>query len=707
MPIHSNDQNTDYLAPFHQIAARIDENSRALAQTLDKNRTIYPIWSLGDATSSSYSMWRYWAEIFLTNDPDAMHEIMRTPGAIIGIALETLLLISISVLASIYEKKENNEESIQLIVNLSPYLREIIKGLKNAYKGWRSLALAITLLGSSLVSLVIPLGIILGVFAAIIRSLLLKMKENRKAMMKDNLDLIKKLKKLPSLSAAEKMEFAQAIKYQDLKVRVLGYLGVSLNGLLDGLYLYVGVLSLAPLMAPVLASMLLLCSVYTVACVMVRNYEHYDFELKLSITQTQTKLLLLSKELETLYAQLCLLKDLMNEDTLDVDPESLLKALEIENQICFLIDQFEARRRLLIKQSSQSYFMAGLSGLKNGLSAYSAATSLVVVIVTVLMLSSVAVPAALLVATISFGMVFTVGFVAYALYSKYQLSQGIKNSDHLFDAEKFKELIKARESNKHAFRKWLDTGLNVTPLIICLLPELFEIFRAAFSGAGKGEKFVEFIGLQDQVRTGHSHEEPFLIWIVDACCALGFMILMGLRALAKGFGRDPLAKISLVETEPVKPNPPVPSEPEKPKAEPIKTPGRFASKLLGLSSKHKSSTAVSEIKITRPQMMDNTVVPPPVNATKLEMVKESIALKTNDHSKKPNFSYGVSQVALQKLAARKGKLPGNAQDKVSKLSPLISIKINTSSSQKGLEFFSRTNRPVKLTVPGGPVLNVY
>jgi hypothetical protein len=237
-------------------------------------------------------MFKYFLDVFIPNSSsDAIHDLMMTPGGIVAVTLESLFLVSFSVLAAKFDS-ETEDNCKKMIATAWPYFRDIMKGLKNAYKGWRSAIVAFGLLGAVDVNcLIIPVGILLGIFAAANRFLVRYMvTEPRKVMMNANVRLKDEIKQLLSLTYEESRLYFHDIQEQDTDTRIFAFLAVGLGGAIDGLYLYVGVLSLAILSSPLLFYMVAMCVFYTVACIITRIYEEYDFQLRLLITQTKCKL---------------------------------------------------------------------------------------------------------------------------------------------------------------------------------------------------------------------------------------------------------------------------------------------------------------------------------------------------------------------------------------------------------------------------------
>lgn len=531
------------------IAGRIDAQSRILAEKLDEDRAIYYAYAVLDSLSSSYSMFKWFFDLFLANkNIDLMHDVMLTPAGIMAISLESIFLVGFSVLAVHFEK-EKHDEVKKFIATAWPYFRDVMKGLKNAYKGWRSAIVAISLIGGlDLKYLVAPVGLILGIFAAANRFWLRKMVEDRKVMMTNNAELLLEIKKLQSITHAESTLYLSQLKYQSLTTRNLSFASVAVGGLIDGLYLYVGVLGLAALSSPWLSAMAVICTIYTVACIVTRLYEEYDFQLRLFITQTKCELVLITKEVETLYAQLLQLRN-KTDKTL----EDIIAMHSLELEVCKLINKFEDKRTVLKGQTTRTYLSAALLGIKSGLYAYSALASILFLVGSILVLTGTAFPPAMLIGCVILGLVFMISFSIYSLVSTYKHL----NKESMDEVRPYHELIDMKnnllEGQSHyleadTFKQSIRDGLSLDPSPQFFFQEWFEVFRSLFSGLGKGQKFVDFAGnpLQEMDEQGHYQDTP-IMYVLGVFSGLFFGAVLAFRALARGLGRAPLGQVDLAE----------------------------------------------------------------------------------------------------------------------------------------------------------------
>lgn len=539
------------------IAGRIDAQSRLLAQKLDKNRYIYHAYAIVDSLSSSYSMFKYFMEVFIRKtDADYIHKILTSPEGIAAITAEAIFLVSFSFLASVFEKEEKDSVK-KFIVTAWPYFRDVMKGLKNAYKGWRSTVQIISLIsGMDLKYMVVPVGLVLGVFAAANRFWIRSMVEKRKRKMDKNGELLIEIQQLSSLTPLDREYYLSRTEYQTHEDRVYAYLALGTGGLLDGLYFYVGVVSLSVLSPHLLIAMSIIGAIYMLSCVISRIYEEYDFQLRLKATQTQCKLAITTKELELTYAKL-----LEFQEKKEKKAEDLLEIQRLKLEVCELIKNFEKERQLLKDQTTHNYLTAGLLGIKYGLYAYGVLTQILFTVTTVFSIAAVTFPPALLAVFIFSGLVFMIGMIAYTLHAHYQHMQKREtelDKEHPYD--QILEMKKNIEQQKdvkilsaEGFNTSLKDGLKPDPSPQNFFQEWLECIRSTFSGLSKGNNFSNFVmtPCQEIDSEGDYHDTPVMGALAIASGVL-FSLILGLRALARGLGRPPKGQVTKTEgTAPV------------------------------------------------------------------------------------------------------------------------------------------------------------
>jgi hypothetical protein len=556
MPLESDDNQATKPKELVSFSGMLVEETRKYACDLDKGRSIYYGYAAFDSLSSSYSMFKYFYDLCLANsnkDPNAMHDFMMTPGGIIAITAESLFLVLFSVLAVKFDNDDDTSNT-KWIATAWPYFRDVIKGLKNAYKGWRSAVGLLSLVSASDLKYIInPVGLLLGILAAANRFWQRSMTEKRKAMMVANTNLIKEIHDLPSLTYEQRQAYVfKLMQYQSNETRIFAYLSVAAGGTLDGLYLYFGVLGLAALSLPMLYVLVAVCVFYNIACIITRVFEEYEFQQRLLITQTQCNLELVAKQLQTNYSRLLSLLDnpiKTHEENAEVE--------RLRTAIFWVLNDFETYRNLLDKQSNHSFASAALLGLKHGLYAYGALASIIFLSSGLLSLAGVAFPPGLLIFTVFIGLVFIAVFTAHSLFKHYR---GFQEEPPKVNSP-YDSLVDMKDTicqeggldnlpDSHSILNSINDGLHVPSLSPSYFKEWFEIVRSLFSGFGKGQRFGGYAGnfMQELDEKGRYQDSTLLV-VLELITGLFFGIVLALRALAKGLGRVPLGQEQTFSTK--------------------------------------------------------------------------------------------------------------------------------------------------------------
>ncbi|MDR3442028.1 MAG: hypothetical protein P4L65_03315 [Legionella sp.] len=526
------------------IAGRIDAQCKTCATKLHNNRQIYHAYAVLDSLSSSYSMFKYFFEVFISNsnDLDLMHEIMTSPEGIAAITAEVLFLVGFSFLASYFDEDDNeknkNNGAQQFIVDAWPYVRDVMKGLKNAYKGWRGTVQVMSLLsGANLKYLIVPVGLVLGVLAAANRFWLRSVREERKTMKRANSTLLKQIRESTKLSGTDTDIYRDRIQRGDPSSRkhIYALWAAGIGGLIDGMYLYMGVMSLALLPTPAFIAMVAISIFYTVACIISRVYEEYDYQLDLEMTQTKCELAVISKTLELNYAELLVL-----QEKEDKQPDDMTDIMRLQKNIKRFLGDFDALRTLLKSQSTHSYLTASLLGIKAGLFAYGVLAGLLFMVVSVFLISAAVFPPALLIACIVSGLVLMMAVTAYSTRTHYlHLKNQKKDEDEPY--AKIQHIMDEfnNELTQDEFKAALKNGASPEASPKFALQEWCEVFRSFFSGISKGNNFATFVEtpFMDNDGADHAHDSPVTGMLAFGSAAL-FSIVLALRALARGLGRD-------------------------------------------------------------------------------------------------------------------------------------------------------------------------
>lgn len=585
---------------FPSFLEHVNARSREIAQKLDKDRYIYHAYAVLDSLSSTYSMFKYFFEVSNgVSNGDLIHDFVTSPSGIAVVTGEAIFLISFSLTASIYNAEKT--ESIKKKLEASwPYFRDVMKGLKNAYKGCRSSIQILGIInGMNLKYLVLPAGFALSIISAVNRYWLRDMVERRKQDMSTNKELLLTIQELSSLTSKDRKYYLKKIKVQDEEERIRAYLSVALDGFINGLYLYMGVVMLASLSPPLFIAMSVVSLIYTISCVVSRLYEEYNYQLQLIITKSCCQFALITKEMELIYSKiLCL------QEKVDKNEHDLVELKRLKKDLSRLIARFDETRLLLKEQTTHSYLTAGLLGIKYGLFAYGVVTSILFSVVNIFLVSATFFPPVLLVACIVSGLMSMIGFTAYMVWAnKQHLQKQMENEgkdEHYAQLMEMKKNLETQDNAKvvtaELFEKALEEGVAPAPTQRFFFQEWFEVFRSIASGSGAGNNVGHFAMSPLQELDSHGHyQDTRLMHVVGAAQALLFAIVLGLRALARELGRPPLGQINPikikvtanVEASKEKKKTETPREPSKKKAP--DSPPRTLLSLLGFFPTPKSS----------------------------------------------------------------------------------------------------------------------
>ncbi len=526
------------------------------AKKLDKARYVYALYGALDGLSCNYSTYKYFFDVFLNHGSDAsdmMHEWLVTPTGITSMVFSAAAFITLAALGN-YFKDDDQKLIKKYIAILWPYARDTLKGLKNAYKGIRSTLQLADLLG--LISsqnahfLIVPFGLVLGVLSALNRMWLRRIKEQRMLMQSTNTNLLSELKNGTRLTPEEIAKYIELIQKQhlrqSLRTRKVALFCAAYGGSVDGLYLYMGALGICALTPPALLAMVIICTIYCLACIVNRVYEENGYQEKLTKSQIAVELALLVKSLDYFYGELqSLSESLALEQPLNAD--MLEKQREIWNQLRATFREFDNKRNAYNLLSRPTYGKAFLYGLQNGLYAYSAISSILFAISTILYLASIAFPPALLISFIALGLICLTGFITYSLI-KMDPQQTNKTME-LSSAPKLAELQQKYDTCKEAMRRLNpDVQLVVEDIKKAVnevtsdpnpqffFQQWFEDIRSLFSSIGKATKAVDYTcnALQEMDSDGHYHDTPIMFYLM-AISSFFYAIGLTLRAHVRGF----------------------------------------------------------------------------------------------------------------------------------------------------------------------------
>jgi uncharacterized membrane protein YhiD involved in acid resistance len=519
-----------------------------LAKRLDKNRYIYAGFGLLDGLSLSYSSIKYFFDTYYTystiSSTDAMHDWMMPLEGIFIVSAESFIIIFLSLTANYYEDKDRNGKDAAILKNLIiaawPYIRDVLKGLKNAYKGIRSTFITFELLGvGGLNNLVLPVGLTLGIFSSLNRIWIRQMRNNRKQMMKENGKLLAQIYERALNNYSE----VQGAK-QELSERFKGMLAAFYGGVVDGMYLYMGILGVVGLPVASFPAVVYCCVMLTVSCILTRLYEEYNYQKQLEATATQIKVALYEKEIEDLFHKIQAIR--MSSQTPDDNTHTeyaLCQKLEATHKL------FVEQCQLLTQNRSLSFFEATLSGLSNGLAIYSSLSAGLFAYLSICAIWLTPVSPFLIIGTVAAGIAFLCSFMIFSVYNnhfnqgnKKVIDEENKRTDTIISNIKEKNIAYTQitfEELRLAYAKQIvasEASSESDVQAFC------EVIRSLFSGIPKGQKSIDFTcnSSWEVDEQGHYHESPFMLKLMIVA-AFTYAVGLALRALARGWGKEKIS----------------------------------------------------------------------------------------------------------------------------------------------------------------------
>lgn len=537
------------------------------AKALHEAGNIYVIYGFLDGLNLSYTTLKYCFDVICTNtkqsSSDAMHEWTLTPEGIAVAATQSIGLIVFSMMGN-YFKDDDKNVLKRFIAILWPYLRDILKSLRNAYKGVRSTVQVTSLLNGHsqnfLNPFILPLGLAVSGLSILNSIFFRQVINQRKLYMKKNAKLLENIEQDPDLTPEKILAIRKSIQKQRSKmaiVRRLAFLSAIYGGLIDSLFTYIGLLSFCPLSWPVLLAMTVFCSLYSAASILTRIYEEYDYQRDLEISQVKIELALFIKEnTSSIQVDFARLQEISKQLAHHQKNKALLEEQHIiSERLLKKIEAFKTIRAHLKSLMTLSHLSAFFEGMRHGLAAYAAASSIIFAISTLMVSTGAAFPPILLFICIGSGVVFFTCFVIYSIYVHYQHNQQEaivedKSTEQLNQLLKDLKQIQSLSMNGEAHallerdfkaeaKNAMDDGNKMTESPEFTFQQWFETIRSFFSGLGKGSKSADYAlnPLQQLEKDGHYHDTPIMTGISIVSAGL-FALVLSLRAYARGFGRD-------------------------------------------------------------------------------------------------------------------------------------------------------------------------
>lgn len=547
-----------------KIAAEADVKNRKIARTLNDASFIYALYAGLDALNLSYTTYKYSVDVYLTNkgasSSDTMHKWLTTPtGASIAVA-ESLVLISLAILANYFSENDANKAK-RYIAIAWPYCRDVLKALKNTYKGTaNSIKMLNLLTGKNFNPFILPVAIALSGILITNRIWSRKMITARKNMMQNNMALLTDILLMAALTEEQCQLFRQKVQLQAMETRVKAYISVALSSTIDSLYLYMGMLTIAPVAWPLFVTLSACCVLYTIMTLATRLYDEYEYQCKLKITQARIELALFGKQqteqiIDNL-RKLMAFQAQINQQLAAPEQEEVDDIRKQQDDLLALISMqkktLAEKREHALELMTLSHFSAALVGAKNGMAAYGALSSILFMAATILALSSTPFPPILLISIVLIGLACLTVFIIHAVIQNHQQRKQQKQEESPFDKislaainDTLADLEKlGMQEDATQVRVILEQEMHVTPVQRYFIVEWFEVVRSFFSGLSKGSKAVDYSlnSLQEADAKGHYHDTP-VMFAITAFSSLLCAVIWGLRAHARGFGRSRLDEL--------------------------------------------------------------------------------------------------------------------------------------------------------------------
>lgn len=383
---------------------------------------------------------------------------------------------------------------------------------------------------------------------------------------------------------------------QSTLIKNAGLLSAAYGGVVDGLYLYMGALGLTLLSPPVFMAMAVCSAVFALMCVTTRIYEEVDFQRKLQATEAKVEVALCCKEIEliagtfrrisspilrpsdaelgTLYTELQqsdnpeikeqvvelgILLNTMNSLSQQKSTQPYIEARQVymaklkeiyQKEIKFKADDLKAKRNKLRSLVMSSGALTVFAGLRSGLAAYGAITSLMFAVATINAIFLIPFSATFLIAGVTLGMACVMAFViqAFIMSSSEPLpSADLDGSNGLImllaslkqDPNGLAPRREPQDLDVGVVKNAVLEGMDVVLPPRSYLTDWLETVRSFGSGLAKGPKLLELVismwrGLSAQEPGDHAP----LCFQVALLSAVVQALIFAFRALAKGVGRD-------------------------------------------------------------------------------------------------------------------------------------------------------------------------
>lgn len=539
---------------------------------LHASRWIYGLYGLLDGVNTAFSTLKYACDVHYANTSfsaaDKLHDFLLTPEGIVIVVIESLFLAGFAATGNVFENDEIKYTNWKKwTVILWRYVRDVLKALKNAYKGVSNVLTLWTLIAvqSDVLHLLLPIGVVLGVFSALNQMFIRYMREQRKDKIKINELLLKEINALKLDGTAKPEDWINKLhqlldgvpttddkkailgmQTQSLWYRALGYVVSIYDGLLYSPYLYLGLVNLA-ILSPSLFIMVATCAVFFVLIgIAARVFEEYNDQRLLLVSQTKLELAACIAELKCLSKQI--------ETKLQSEDPSIQNVYkEIDNKI---------RAGVALKQKLQQLSVLSikevvLGGLLNGMGAVQVITSIAFAISSICFMVATPFPVLLLLSVGPVGLVSLVGFVGLALAQHWNFLEKNPLPESLLNKQTDPLLYRLKNEPQDVTVEEVQSITdNIEAIPVQASPQTFfekniDVVRSFCTGGRKGIRSVDetMVSFQDVGADGHYHDTPIMATVAWVSAGL-FAVIFALRGVARlGKTKNKDATEQLVSTK--------------------------------------------------------------------------------------------------------------------------------------------------------------
>lgn len=374
------------------------------------------------------------------------------------------------------------------------------------------------------------------------------------------------------------------IQTQTDTIRTIGFVSAAYGGFIDGLYNNMGVMGITALTPPIFIALFACSALLFVVTMINRIYEEYDYQRKFVSSQTKIELELCGEimryhiqRLQEISEQLSnpLYPVYLNEEDDDLiesqplsqeDEEKLSdmppdlralcrKQLQITSLLTQNLKKFNEYHAELDSQTTLSYGLAVLAGLRNGLYACSAIGSMMYAVAGASVIFLFPVSPFFLLACMAASVACLVGFLIYSLVNTY-LHERDKKPQQASTNKNLGDFLKSVKTAIHEssssiqdllqptkVTEAIDDGKAINGTPQSFYQEGFEDVRTFFAALRQVGKLADTLDIEMQIMG------PITI-VCSGLLALGSTA----RAHAKSFGRPPIDAVEPSSDEAISPD---------------------------------------------------------------------------------------------------------------------------------------------------------